>query len=174
MIGDVGILGAYFNDNGINPMQDEFFNPMAKETKAILELARLEAPDITVSLHSHEYLPLVLQPAHVGMFMKEKVHDLALRVNRRYKDAGIVYVEEQWFWKPGADDPEKPVNTFNLTSALHHISGTMAFSFECCHGSLSDRFPEKMVDYDDILDIQLLLYDEMYNYLLENRIYSSN
>lgn len=51
MRGDVGILGAYFNDDGINPMHDEFFAPMAEETKAIVQVARQEAPDITVSLH---------------------------------------------------------------------------------------------------------------------------
>ncbi|KPL10094.1 MAG: hypothetical protein AMS26_21940, partial [Bacteroides sp. SM23_62] len=54
MKGNVGILGAYFNDDGINPMHDEFFSPMAAETAAILEIARTEAPDMTVSLHSHE------------------------------------------------------------------------------------------------------------------------
>jgi hypothetical protein len=171
MQGDVGILGAYFNDAGINLMQDEFFKPYAKETESILEIARLEAPDITVSVHSHEYLPLILHPAHVGTFMKKRVHDLALRVNRRYKEAGIESIEERWFWKPKQDDIENATNTFNLTSALHHISGTMSFSFESCHGSLSERFPEPMVDYNDILDVSLLLYDEMYNYILENRIY---
>ena len=31
-------------------MHDEFFSPMAKETKAILKIARDEAPDISVSL----------------------------------------------------------------------------------------------------------------------------
>jgi len=145
MKGDVGILGAYFNDDGINPMQDEYFKPMAKETSAILEIGRTEAPDITVSLHSHENLPIILQPAHVGMFMKLKVHDLALKVNNRYKKEGIASVDEKWFWQPNPDDQKGPTSTFNLTSALHHISGTMAFTFECCHGSLSDRFPEPVV-----------------------------
>ena len=43
MQGDVGILGAYFNDDGINPMHDDFFLPMARETAAILQIAREEA-----------------------------------------------------------------------------------------------------------------------------------
>lgn len=170
MKGDVGILGAYFNDDGINPMQDEYFKPMAKETSAILEIARTEAPDITVSLHSHENLPIILQPAHVGIFMKKKVHDLALKVNSRYKKEGIASVDEKWFWRPEPDDQKGPTSNFNLTSALHHISGTMAFTFECCHGSLSDRFPEPVVNYSDIVDIQLLLYDEMYSYILTNKV----
>ncbi|HZN57314.1 MAG TPA: M14 family zinc carboxypeptidase, partial [Planctomycetota bacterium] len=42
MKGDVGILGAYFNDDGINLMHDDFFSPMAEETKALLRVAREE------------------------------------------------------------------------------------------------------------------------------------
>jgi hypothetical protein len=42
MKGNVKILGAYFNDDGINPMHDDFFSPIADETKAILDIARSE------------------------------------------------------------------------------------------------------------------------------------
>ncbi|QGY45576.1 hypothetical protein GM418_18435 [Maribellus comscasis] len=171
MKGDVGILGAYFNDNGINIMQDEYFNPMAKETKAILEIARKEAPDLTVSLHSHENRPVVLQPAYLPLFMKERVYDLALRVNNRYKKNNLAHWPDNWFWSPEPDDKKfPPSKTFNLISALHHISGTMAFTFECSHGSVSENSPEPVVTYDNILDIQLLLYDEMFNYILEKRL----
>jgi len=171
LTGDVGILGAYFNDDGINIMQDEYFKPMAEETTAILEIARTESPDITVSLHSHEYPPLILQPAYLPMFMKERVHKLAESVNTRYKNTGLPCHSEEWFWSPTIEDEKfPPKTTFNLISALHHISGTMAFTFECCHGSVSENIPNLVVDYDQILDIQLLLYDEMFSYILENRL----
>jgi hypothetical protein len=170
MKGNVGILGAYFNDDGINIMQDEYFAPMAKETAAILEIARAEAPDITVSLHSHENRPMILQPSYTAMFMKQRVHDLGIQLDKRYKDAGIA-PSEDWYWEVQADDPKfPPKTTFNLISALHHISGTMAFTFECSHGSVSDRRPEQLVDYDDIVDIELTLYDEMFDYILKNRL----
>ena len=39
MKGNVGILGAYFNDEGINMMHDDWFSPMAAETEAILDLS---------------------------------------------------------------------------------------------------------------------------------------
>lgn len=169
MKGNVGILGAYFNDDGINIMQDEYFSPMAKETSAILEIARAEAPDITVSLHSHENKPIILQPAYTAMFMKKRVHELGLSLDRRYKASG--FPTDNWFWEVEADDPGfPPKTTFNLISALHHISGTMAFTFECSHGSVSERRPEPIVDYDNILDIELILYDEMFDYILKNRL----
>lgn len=167
---DVGILGAYFNDDGINIMQDEYFKPMAKETEAILEIARNEAPDITVSLHSHENKPVILQPAYVPMYMKKQVHNLALRVNQRYKNADLAYFPDDWFWTPTPDDEVfPPKTTFNLISALHHISGTMDFTFECSHGCISDNSPTAIVNYDDILDIQLILYDEMFDNVLKKK-----
>jgi len=170
MKGDVGILGAYFNDDGINPMQDEYFNPMAKETEAILEIARLEAPDITVSLHSHENNPIILQPAYTSMFMKKRVYELAQNLNSRYERTELPFYPKEWFWTPKADDEEfPPETTFNLISALHHISGTMAFTFECSHGVLSESNTDPVVNYNDILDIQLILYDEMFDYILANR-----
>ena len=76
MKGDVKILGAYFNDDGINPMHDDFFSPMADETKAILDIARSEVPDMTVSLHSHENKPRILPASYVAWFMKERIQDL--------------------------------------------------------------------------------------------------
>ena len=171
MKGNVGILGAYFNDDGINIMQDEYFSPMAKETAAIMEIARTEAPDITVSLHSHENRPLALQPAYLAMFMKNRVHEIAKSLNQRYEKAELAYWPSEWFWTPKADDEEfPPKTTFNLISALHHISGTMAFTFECSHGSVSKDSPDPIASYDDILDIQLTLYDEMFDYILKNRL----
>ena len=171
MVGDVGILGAYFNDAGINVMQDDFFRPMAGETAAILNMARVEAPDITVSLHSHEYEPMILQPAYVAMFMKQRVHDLAYRLNSRYQKNGLPFVPEKILWRPSVDDPELPPSiTFNLLGALHHVSGTMPFTFECCHGSTSENPRAPKVDFDQILDIELMLFDEMYSYILEHRL----
>jgi hypothetical protein len=172
MKGDVGILGAYFNDNGINIMHDDFFSPMAEETSAILSIARTEVPDITVSLHSHENRPRILPVHYVPWFMKERVYSLTLRVNKRYENNHIASLSNESFPKPAPEDKKFPPHTsFNLVSALHHVSGTMAFTFECSHGCIEKAGEKPFVTYDDILDIQLLLYDEMLSYILENRLY---
>jgi hypothetical protein len=172
MKGDVGILGAYFNDDGINMMHDDFFDPLASETKAILDLARAEVPDMCVSLHSHENPPRILQAAYVPWFMKERIDKLIRQVNQRYKNAGLAYTNEDWLSGPSVEDREFPAKaSFNLISALHHVSGTMAFTFECPHGTLHEEDSVSIVSYEDILDIQLNLYDEMLDYLLKNRLY---
>jgi hypothetical protein len=168
MKGDVGILGAYFNDDGVNLMHDDFFLPMARETEVILRLARREAPDVAVSLHSHEHPPVVLQASYVPVFMKERIRDLSARLKARFDRQGLPYGSVV---APQADDPRPgPSSSFNLTSALHHVSGAMAFTFECSHGSVSEDSPTPLVTHDQILDIQLTLYEEMLGFALENRL----
>lgn len=172
MKGDVGILGAYFNDNGVNIMHDDFFSPMAEETKAILKIARDEAPDMTVSLHSYELPPSILLDAYLPFFMKERIASLAVRLNERYKQVGLSYMPEGWEAKATVDDKSfPPREPFNLIGALHHVSGTMAFTFECSHGTTNIETRTPIVTYDDILDIELNLYQVMFSYLSENRLY---
>jgi hypothetical protein len=172
MKGDVKILGAYFNDDGINPMHDDWFQPMSDEVKAILDMARAEVPDMTVSLHSHENKPRILPASYVPWFMKERVHDLIKRLNQRYKNAGLPYIPDEWIGEPRIEDKAFPPRTsFNLIPALHHVSGTMAFTFECSHGTVSEDSPEPFVTHSDIVDIQLNLYEEMLDYAMQNRLY---
>ena len=168
MQGDVGILGAYFNDNGINPMHDDFFAPMAKETKAILHVARTEAPDMVVSLHSHENKPVILQASYEPMFMKKRITELSENVRARFEAENLPYGSIQ---QPQLEDETFPPRKyFNLTSALHHICGAMAFTFECSHGSVSENMPNPELTHKDILDVQLNLFDVMLDYALEHRL----
>ena len=168
MKGDVGILGAYFNDDGVNLMHDDFFLPMARETGAILRLARREAPDVAVSLHSHENPPVVLQTSYVPAFMKERIRDFSARLKVRHEQQGLPYGS---VLEPQADDPHPgPRSSFNLTSALHHVSGAMALTFECSHGSVSEESPTPLVSHAQILDVQLTLYEEVLGFAFENRL----
>jgi len=172
MKGNVGILGAYFNDDGINMMHDDWFSPMAAETKAILDIARSEAPDLTVSLHSHHHKPRILPAAYVPWYLKQEIDSLTRRVNKRYEALGLPSYEDDWLPPPKVEDTSYPPRTsLNLIPVLHHVSGTMAFTFECSHGTLRSGDTDPMVTYSEILDIQLHLYDEMLKYILGKRLY---
>jgi hypothetical protein len=142
---------------------------MAKETQAILRLGREEAPDIAVSLHSHENRPVVLQSSFVPVFIKKRITELSRNVKARFEREGLPYGRVV---EPRVDDEEPPARSyFNLTSAIHHVCGALAFTFECSHGSVSERTPSPLVSHEQNLDIQLCLYDEMLRYILENRLY---
>ena len=127
---------------------------------------------MTVSLHSYEVPPKIFLPNYVPWFMKKRVDELTRRLNSRYEKAKLVHVPDDWISEPSIEDEKFPPHTsYNLISALHHISGTMSFTFECSHGTVSEAIPEPIVTHDNILDIQLNLYDEMLDYILENRLY---
>ena len=106
------------------------------------------------------------------MNLQSPMLELTRQLNQRYKKEEIPYYPSDWLGQPSKEDEEfPPKSSFNLISALHHVSGTMAFTFECSHGCLPDGSLEPMVSYADILDIQLILYEEMLDYLLANRQY---
>ena len=159
-------LGAYWNEGAVNLMHDEWFDPMAPETRAFFRLAREEAPDYIVSLHSHGSAPAVLPTNYVPRTMKETLKALGDRVQKRYADAGVPHraggpaVEE--------DGVKFPPPSFNLTSALHHATGAVSFVHETCTGVKHDRLPK--ATHEQLLDIQLLLYDELLRFAVERPV----
>jgi hypothetical protein len=167
MRGDaVGRLGAYWNDDGVNLMHDDWFAPMAAETRAFFQLAREEAPDFIVSLHSHGSDPTIEPTTYASRSMKETLKELGDRMQKRYAEAGLPHraggpkVEE--------DGAKFPPPSFNLTSALHHVCGAVSFVHETCVGVKTPPFPQ--VTHEQILDIQLLLYDELFKFAVERPV----
>ncbi len=158
---DVRFLGCYFDDKGINPMHDEFFDPMGPEAPAILKVAADEGPDLAVSLHSHENKPAVLRPAYVTVEVQQDVRSLAERCYNILAERGLPHGGLFEVKSEGGKNP----SPFNLTSALYHISGASSFTFECPHG-LKDGCH---VSFDQILDIQLSLYEVMLRYEIDKK-----
>ena len=130
--GDYRSLGTYFTDAGVNLMHDDWFDPMTAETRAFLQLARQEAPDLIVSLHSHASHPSVEPTAYVPHTVKEAIRRFADGLYERYADAGLPH---RLAGPPAKEDGvEFPPPSFNLCSALHHACGGAAFVHECCLG----------------------------------------
>jgi hypothetical protein len=164
MVGaNVGFLGCYFNNKGINPMHDEFFQPMSGEAPAILRVAKESAPDLVVSLHSHENRPAVLRPAYVPFEVQSDVRGLAQLCYRLLEQRQLPHDQPFALEATRGEHPDP----FNLTSALYHISGAISFTFECPHG-LSDT-TSCPVSFDQILDIQLTLYEAMIQFALDQK-----
>jgi hypothetical protein len=167
MKGDVGLLGAYFNDDGINLIHDDFFEPMAEETEALLRVAREEAPDYIINLHSHASAPMMVPTSYVPRYCKEIEARFAERLMERYRQAGLPAAKPPVPSEDGVDYPGPP---FNLTSALHHVCGGVSLLFECPHGVKETRYPQ--VTHEQILDIELMLYEELLRFALETPVVS--
>lgn len=165
MTGDnVGFLGCYFNDDGINPMHDEFFAPMGPEAPAILNVAKEEGPNLAVSLHSHASAPALLRPAYVTTEIQQEVRSLAERCYALLDQRGLPHASRPF---SVASEGGKNPAPFNLTSALYHVSGATSFTFECPHGLVDERTCR--VGAKEILDIQLVLYEAMLRYVIEKK-----
>ncbi|MFH1923869.1 MAG: M14 family zinc carboxypeptidase [Planctomycetota bacterium] len=160
---EIGWMGCYFNDTGINPMHDEFFAPMGPEAPAILRVAMEEGPDLAVSLHSHGSSPVVLRPAYVPMEIQAEMRSLAERFNALMAERSLPH---GGLFDPKPESGEHPA-PFNLTSAIYHVSGAATFTFECPHGIADDKMCQ--VTFDHILDVQLGLYEAMLRHSLERK-----
>jgi hypothetical protein len=161
--GNVGFLGCYFNDKGINPMHDEFFAPMGPEAPAILKVAMEEGPDLAVSLHSHESAPAILRPAYVTTDVQQEVRSLAQRCYALLDKRGLPHQQPFSVTSDGGKHPAP----FNLVSAIYHVSGATSFTFECPHGLAGENACQ--VSLEDILNIQLTLYEAMLRHALEKK-----
>jgi hypothetical protein len=160
---NTGFLGCYFNDAGINPMHDEFFAPMGPEAPAILHVAREEGPDLAVSLHSYDFAPAVYRPTYVTTEVQKDVLSLARKYYPLLTRRSLPHGKPFRVTTEGGERP-KP---FNLTSALYHISGATSFTFECPHGMVGKNMCN--VSLEQILDMQLLLYEAMLKFAIENK-----
>ena len=158
---EIGFLGCYFNDAGINPMHDEFFAPMSTEAPAILKVAMQEGPDLAVSLHSHQAAPVLLRPAYVPLEEQQRVISLAEKCYELFDARGLPHGKPFTAQAEGGPRPA----SFNLVSALYHISGATSFTFECPHGIDDPRACR--VSLEQILEIQLTLYEAMMQFALD-------
>lgn len=161
MVGpDVGFLGCYFNDAGVNPMHDEVFAPMGPEAKAILVIARAEAPDLTILLHSSQSPPLMMRTFCLPMGVQQTIHDLACRHKAMLDQAHLPAASVEFTLPRQRDD-----GPISLTSAIYHTSGSPAVVFECPHGVRG----QCVVDCQQILEIQMSLYEAALAQVLEKR-----
>ncbi|HML46124.1 MAG TPA: M14 family zinc carboxypeptidase [Clostridia bacterium] len=123
----VSFLGGYYNDDGVNPMHDQFFAPMARETKALLDLVAAEHADCVLHLHGGSNSPnVLLQPAYVPLEINEAVQALAGRCHDAAALEGLPFA---LLSLPGKEHGN-PSPSFNLVSAAHHVCGAVSAVFE--------------------------------------------
>ncbi len=118
---------------------------------------------MAVSLHSHSSGPALLRPAYVTMEKQEDIRRLAGEYYAILKERGLPYSKVFNAKSEGGRNP----SPFNLTSAMYHVSGASSFTFECPHGLCSDRACK--VGFEEILDIQLALYEAMMRHELAKK-----
>ncbi len=147
MVGNVGILGGYFNDGGINIYTDCFFRMMAPETRAIFDLAIREAPDFIVNVHSHEMPAELLQTYLVPAKLTKRTAEIQRLYTEQMKERGLPFTPPR--------DTES--GAFELTDALYHATGAVSMIFEGPEGIVGEA--DEPIGFDEILDSHLVMYE---------------
>lgn len=160
-------LGGYFNDDGVNIVHDNFFFPMAEETKALLRVADEYVPDITLHLHGGgNFKNNFYQFDYLPKIVKDKISELSHLVAAGQEKAGI---GDQYFDRPvaGAEDSVIPPS-FNIQSAWTAICGEPCIIYESNQGLLFEEGRwnwELNYFFDDIYLNHKVLFEETFKYV---------
>lgn len=159
MQGDVGLLGGYFDDDGINMMHDNWGNPMSKTTKALMNLVHYEGPDMFINIHSHEGDPAIIPVHYVPVSMKKKLNEFKNLYYNYLEKANYSYKDLEMEVEEIDIDGVPP--SFNFNSFIYHLGVDLSVMFENTHG-----LQENPAKYKDILEIQHILFESAADYLL--------
>ncbi len=153
-------LGSYFDDNGINLMHDDFFNPWSETTKFLLGIADKYVPDVTCLLHGGgPSIPHITRPNFVPYYYKEQNYKIAMRLKEGCRKNGLEFVV------PEIVPIEKEQNSsFNAVSAFIAKCGTVCFTYESNQGIGGY---ERCYPLDVIYKHHMLLFEECFDYATE-------
>lgn len=127
-------MGGYFNDDGVNIMHDNFFFPMAEETKAILRVADEYVPDMTILLHGGDNTKqCFFSVDYIPGCIRKQICELGCDIFEETKKIGL---NPEHFLNNDMRNrqDELPIATFSLTSALTNICGEPCVTYESNQG----------------------------------------
>lgn len=160
-IKNVGFLGGYYNDNGINIMHDNFFNPMAEETRHLLSLADETQPDGIFQLHGGSNSEnALLQPFYTPAEVNKAIQEIAIRADKKARNENLSFHILPIPDKPSGETPP----SFNLVDALHHVCGAVSACFESNEG-LTDGNPPIWTE-EQVLRSHEILFETVFEYFL--------
>jgi len=147
-------------------MHDNFFGNMAKETRALFDVADSEAPDFTMHLHGGGNTKnSILNTAYSPVYIKQIVRTLSLRIKEEAKKENMEFIEPRIH-----NDTIYPPPSFNFISAMHHLCGTVSFAYESNQGIIYDRKLkdwETIFSFEQILLQHYILFEQTIRYALE-------
>lgn len=155
-------LGGYFNDDGVNMYNDDFFLNPSHETLNVLRVARNNVPDMTVLFHGGDNT--------VGGFLATKystraafdaVKSYSLDVKAAFEKCGIKYnMASAGFGEP---ESQSPPQTFGFPSAVHHTCGEPCAIYESNQG-LCDK-GNYILNNDQIYTSHLLIFKTTFDWV---------
>lgn len=158
----VDYLGAYFNDDGVNMMHEDFFGEVSTGTRLVLDVCRNEAPDFSILLHGGSNTTnCMLPPDYASFNAKKEVHELEQVVGEVCQREGVRYL----IWGIKENEKREIPVSFNLPSAMHHCCGTPAVTYESNQGLVDDG--DVIYGYEEIYKAHMILFGETMRFYLK-------
>lgn len=162
----VNILGAYFNDDGVNLMHDSFTNPMAEETRVLMQTVDEVAPDVILDMHGHGGTGKghLIPSYHQSTENYQKCLKLDVMLGERLAERGYAWNRV----KPIEDRLAVP--RFNLDDAMNLTCGAITMTYESDQGIIYKQGDEqKLKDrHERIYEKHLVLYATVFDFCREN------
>ncbi|MCK9478302.1 MAG: hypothetical protein M0R40_02210 [Firmicutes bacterium] len=158
----VDYLGGYFNDDGINLMQDDFFGDKSAEVAAILKTTDEFAPDFSVLLHGGaETVNCFFRLDYVSKKVIRKIREFEDILAQRCFSEGLNFKKNSRNW-----EQESEFSSFNLTSAMHHVCGEPCIVYETNQGLIDEGDP---LMHEEIYKHHILLFEELCAFIIKNK-----
>lgn len=158
ILGHTEFLGAYYNDDGINLMHDDFFKPMAPETEFLLDIADEFVPDATLLLHGGTNAPnMILQPTCVPLYYVNESDKIACELQKKCLEAGLsTYVH------PDVCVDTQAMVKINAVSAVTLKCGELCITYETNQGL---DYGDLILTADEIYSHHFILFETMIEYI---------
>lgn len=152
-------LGAYFNDDGVNMMHEDFFGEVSNESKILIDVCRKEVPDLSIQIHGGtNSISSLLPTEYASQQNMDKCMKLSNSVKARFDMEGIQYK---------VSGVGTISSAFGLKGAMHHVCGEPVLTFESNQGLLNCG--QACYTYDEIYRSHILLFEEAAKYVLSTK-----
>ncbi len=133
--GHMKVLGGYFNDDGINIMHDNYFLPMAEETKVLTRTATEYAPDVSIDFHGAtanepHFIPVTLVPTE----MLEEMDRFTAQVQEACARENIVFTYHP---RESYTPRRQSLYSLGVSTAIHLCCGAYAMTHESKQGVIN-------------------------------------
>ena len=160
MKGDVGCLGCYFDDEGVNLAHDNWTDPMSRTTTAIMKVVSAEGPDMLLNLHGFHAPPAILPTTYVPMPLKEETAAFSRRYIQGLDAQGIASYQVPPVIPDGLPGQCPPA--LGQTAMFYHAGAAMPMTHESPQGFIDAKVP---FDYETLLAINHVLLEAAADWL---------
>lgn len=163
-------LGGYYNDDGVNIVHDNFFFPMAEETKALFRVADEYVPDISIHLHGGGN---ARNQFYQFNYLPNRVKTLITELNDQLEAASNAAGIGDHFFKREVKEYED-IPCFNVQSAWTALCGEAAIVYESNQGLIYPKGKaawDRCLTMDEIYQHHRILFETTFKYLKSKKVY---